>query len=535
MKTAETRKSGPGMARWTTLVVGSLAMVVSTGSARADTWVVSLQHDRADGDAPPTRQGRLVLMLVPAGLPELEEVRPIEGPYLDSPHPVASIPVSGHDWSEPLQFHAAESSWPTPLDQLDGRYRVQAVMDMDSRHGTHLDPGNIMSNIVEVELSADGHDRVELSLQEEIPRTARPEGGNITWIERPSPMLQSHLGHEAGHRAAVVLPMGYDDVRHPRRFWPTIYVVPAAGRRDAIIEGLARLNRQAESVHVIPGAVWVILDPESPQGYHGFADTGMHGPRATALVEELIPWLHQRFRLVDQVDARIVTGHSDGGWSALWLQMNHPDVFGACFSSAPHPIDFSAMGTIDLYEDESLFVDGTGKENPRYRMPVGPLRDRVLMTTREELGMQHGLSPDGRSGMQWDTWTNMFSRTGPGRTGRPVFDQDTGLIDRDVVLEDWSRYDIVKLLDRNRDELGPIMLQRARIVAGERDSFYGQEAARNLAELLGEIGAELESDGSSGGYVLLDPEADHEDIVPRILPRWHTEMRKHLAEGGHQD
>ena len=93
MKTAETRKSGTGMARWTTLVVGSLAMVVSTESARADTWVVSLQHDRADGDAPPTRQGRLVLMLVPAGLPELEEVRPIEGPYLNSPHPVASITV----------------------------------------------------------------------------------------------------------------------------------------------------------------------------------------------------------------------------------------------------------------------------------------------------------------------------------------------------------------------------------------------------------------------------------------------------------
>ncbi|MFM8872344.1 MAG: alpha/beta hydrolase-fold protein, partial [Phycisphaerales bacterium] len=77
-------------------------------------------------------------------------------------------------------------------------------------------------------------------------------------------------------------------------------------------------------------------------------DSAANGPRARALVEEFIPALERQFRLVRRPEARIVTGHSSGGWSALWLQLTHPETFGACFPSTPDPVDFSRSPTSDL-------------------------------------------------------------------------------------------------------------------------------------------------------------------------------------------
>jgi len=42
-------------------------------------------------------------------------------------------------------------------------------------------------------------------------------------------------------------------------------------------------------------------------------------PRGEALVKEFIPYLESQFHLIAKPEARIVTGHSSGGWSSLWL------------------------------------------------------------------------------------------------------------------------------------------------------------------------------------------------------------------------
>ena len=104
-------------------------------------------------------------------------------------------------------------------------------------------------------------------------------------------------------------------------------------------------------------AIWIVLDPEDRLGHHGFVDSDNFGPRSTALVEEFIPWLERRFRLVSSPKARFLTGHSSGGWSSLWLQLNHPEFFGGCFSSAPDPVDVTAFETVDLTSDQTLFTD----------------------------------------------------------------------------------------------------------------------------------------------------------------------------------
>ena len=82
-----------------------------------------------------------------------------------------------------------------------------------------------------------------------------------------------------------MLPPGYDDLDHPRRFWPTIYEIPGFGgdHRDAV--HWRRMQGGRRGTSIAPPAVVVVLDPNDPLGHHGFVDGDNTGPRATALVE----------------------------------------------------------------------------------------------------------------------------------------------------------------------------------------------------------------------------------------------------------
>src|SRR6201996_493468 len=46
---------------------------------------------------------------------------------------------------------------------------------------------------------------------------------------------------------------------------------------------------------------------------------------------------------------RLLTGHSSGGWAALWLQVTYPKLFGGTWPTSPDPSDFRDFLGIDLY------------------------------------------------------------------------------------------------------------------------------------------------------------------------------------------
>ena len=279
----------------------------------------------------------------------------------------------------------------------------------------------------------------------------------------------------------------------------------------------------------MPEAVFIVLDPEDPLGHHGFVDGVNVGPRSTALVREFMPWLEKRFRLVSHPKARFLLGHSSGAWSSIWLQLEHPEVFGGCFASAPDPVDFTAFGTVDLRTDDSLHVDDEGESRPSYRSPLSADLDRIHMTIREETRMEHAIDPDGTSGEQWSAWNAMFSgldRT----TGRPraAFDLESGCIDRQVILQDWIRFDITARLREDPADVGPILNDRVRILCGDRDCFYLDEAVRRLRRELDLVREEFDL-GEGAGSIEIVKGATHDSIVGPAMRRWLPELRQ-LAE-----
>ncbi|MEL6110937.1 MAG: alpha/beta hydrolase-fold protein [Planctomycetota bacterium] len=484
------------------------AAFVSVASAQeqADRYRITRDADAAKEP----QSGRLILFFVREEPGSRRGARPINGPFFGNPQPIASMAVS--DWAPgtTIEFKD-EVSWPVPLSKLDGGYRVQALFDSDFTQRNHTaGPGNAFSESIPIKVSDEKSETIDLELTESIPPFKLPAGTErIRFVEFRSDSLSEHYGREIRHRAGVVLPEAWS--KETTKTWPTVYVIPGyGGRHTGALGYRRRLNR------LLP-AVYVILDPESPLGHHGFVDTENHGPRGTALVREFIPWLEKEFRLKQEVGARVVTGHSSGGWSSLWLQLQHPDVFGACFSSAPDPVDFRAFGTVNLYEATNLFETQEGEDQPSFRTGVGS-NERVRMTVRQETGMELAIHPDGGSGQQWDAWEAMFSPRDKA-TGLPraMFDSKSGEIDKSVV-EHWKTFDIGRLVRRDWERFGKVLDQRVRLMVGDADSFYLERAVHLLKEEVGR------HDHSGDGYIEIVPGADHGTISMHTRTRWSQEM-----------
>ena len=480
--------------------------------------------------------GRIVLFLKSTRCRERGD--PADGPFFSDPQPIYSRSIAGLQPDVAVELGADASMWPGPLDGLTGTFMAQAVLKRSRDEGGVLAPGNLITEPVEVTLDPATDQHIKLEFTAAIPPLEMPASAGLVTIDEPSPMLTRATGRAVRHRAAVVLPPGYHDVTHARRIWPTIYVIPGFGGRMTAALETQRLLGLPQGPTAIPQAVYVVLDPEGPFGHHGFADSVINGPRGAALVQELIPMLEDRFRLVKRPEARLLTGHSSGGWSSLWLQLTNPDFFGGCWSSSPDPVDFSAFQVSDLYTDANLYTDKDGEERGSFRRTVGPM-EKVLMTAREEMGMERAIDPNGGSGQQWDAWFAMFSPP-DARTGMPrrLADPETGAIDHALVNESWSGYDIARLIERRWGKLAPVLNDKVHLVVGSADSFYLERAVKRLKAKIDVLRREIcllvpLPEGS--GFIEVLPDATHDTAAMIARGRFSLDMKRHLQKAGLAD
>jgi len=458
---------------------------------------------------------------------------PLDAPFFDDPQPMYSVAVSDLAPGSTVTLGADAIAFPEPIAMLDGTYRIQAVFDRNQTERGHIAPGNLVSAVSTVTFSRDHPDVHDVALTIRMPEPDRPQEPNLRWFEMKSALLSRAAGRDVMMRAGVALPTGWDDPNFRRRMFPAIYVVPGFGGRYTGASGIAHMLATPGTREVMPQAVWIVLDPESGLGHHGFVDSPANGPWARALTEEFIPALERQFRLISRADARIITGHSSGGWSSLWLQLTHPETFGACFSSSPDPLDFSKFQAGDLYADTSIFTDSDGKERPSYRVPLTKQFDKVRMTVRDEAAMERVLGPARNSGEQWDAWSAMWSTLDPvTKLPRPMFETVTGTIDHGVVRNEWARFDIAALVRADPTHYVPILRERVRLLCGARDSYFLDRGVQGLKDALLAATAAMQATGQmlpdGPGYVEIVPDETHDTMGMASRLRWNAEMREYL-------
>lgn len=475
----------------------------------------------------PPRGSRLLLYLVDAERGPPGE--PADGPSPFSPQPVASWDLNGpgvefDSESGELRARTPDLAYPIPPSDLGGPFRAQVAIDLPSSTLSSDGAGNLVGPVKLIELTPGQREVISLSLDRVRREPPQLERSNIVTIQRPSELLAQVSNEIQSQRAWVVLPNRYHDIAAPRRFWPTIYVVPNHGDGEATAARIADLLSRREVVQIMPQSIWIVLDPTGPKGHHYFIDSPINGAPQRALVEELIPWIDIRFRTVAKPQARLLLGEGAGGRAVLELLAAHPETFGRAWAISPEAITFSQLGALDLYGANNAFSDPQQNLRPATRSPLGPERDRIHSTIRDEVLLTHTISPEGRSGRAWDMWCAAFSaRSARSTAARWPFDLETGTIDPATVAE-WSTHDL--LLRASADPaLADTLRSRAWIIGGERDEYYRNRGIMALADALG-----IDYRADDGQMIQIKPEVTASEASAFGWVEAYELINKYLAD-----
>jgi hypothetical protein len=205
------------------------------------------------------------------------------------------------------------------------------------------------------------------------------------------------------------------------------------------------------------------------------------GPYGDAILEELIPEIESRYRVIREPWARVLTGGSTGGWEALAMQIFHPDDFGGTFAYAPDPVTFVNVEGIDIYEDVNAFY----KQHAWRRVPTPNTREvtgEIRLTSEQRNVFELVSGTKGRSGEQLDVWSAVFGPLGEDGYFQPLFDKRTGVIDPEVAAYWREHYDLLHHLKQNWASLGPKLFDKIHVYCGDMDNFYLNVAVKELQE-----------------------------------------------------
>ena len=453
-------------------------------------------------------------------------------PRLQAGSYAASVPFFGMDVSalkptESAVIDVSTAGYPINMNELPpGDYYVQALLNvytevrrkdghviwvhMDQWEGQqwNLSPGNFVSDVQRVRIDPASGFSLKISLSRKLPPVNVP--ADTAWVQRvkiQSKLLSEFWGHPMYLGATVLLPKGYDQNTGQR--YPAIYVQGHFGlgapfgfneqarpAQESPEQRRARLDRSARETSYefikswtssdFPRMVAVTFQHPTPYYDDSYAvNSANNGPYADALLQELIPYLERRFRIISQPHARVLTGGSTGGWEALALQVYHPAFFNGTWVLYPDPVDFRRYQVSNIYEDDNAFEVPSGDwaklERPISRNPDG----QVTLTVRQMSRLEAVLGSNIRSGQQIAAWDAAYGPVGPDGYPRPLWDRLTGRIDKEVAayMRD-NGYDLRQYLERNWPSAGRDLEGKIHVYCGDMDNYYLNLAVYLLEELL---------------------------------------------------
>jgi hypothetical protein len=328
-----------------------------------------------------------------------------------------------------------------------------------------------------VRLDAERGYTLRLVADNVIPEIVVPD--NTEWVERfkfESPMLTEFWGRPIYLGATVLLPrdyhgstidypvlyrQGHFSLRNPLRFQ-----VGEALHGEWIKDDFPRMKDD------FPRMIVVTFQHPTPYFDDSYAVNSVNvGPYGDAILQELIPEVERRYRIIEEPWARLLDGGSTGGWEALALQIFHPDFFGGTWSYCPDPVTFTNVEGVNIYEDDN----GLYKDRGWFKVPVINSREingEVRVTSEQRNRFELVSGTKGRSGQQLDIWAAVYGPIGEDGYFKPVYHKRTGVVDREVA-EYWrENYDLLHYMQQNWSWLGPKLVDKLYIYTGDMDNYY---------------------------------------------------------------
>jgi hypothetical protein len=344
-----------------------------------------------------------------------------------------------------------------------------------------VSPGNLKTAVERVHLDpyARGESRtVRLSVTDVLPPIEVPP--DTAWVKRfkfESPSLTKFWGRPVYLGATVLLPRDYaaSSMSYPVNYIQGHFSLSAPNG----FNGTSAFS-QAWMGDRFPRMILVTFQHPNPYFDDSYAVNSVNvGPYGDAIMNELIPEMERRYRVIQEPYARVLSGGSTGGWEALALQIFHPDFFGGTFAACPDPVTFTDVEGINVYQDENAFF----KQYDWRREPTVNSREltgQIRVTSAERNRFELVSGTHGRSGEQLDIWSAVFGPLGDDGYFTPVFDKRTGAIDREVAAYWRDHYDLLEYLKRNWDRVGPLLAGKLHVATGTLDTYFLNNSTTEL-------------------------------------------------------
>ncbi|MDB4923141.1 MAG: hypothetical protein JWQ54_5124 [Mucilaginibacter sp.] len=347
------------------------------------------------------------------------------------------------------------AGYPVALTDIErGQYYSQIVWDKNMGGRSIAEsPGNLYSDPIKIDINKSTKTVYHLVADKVIQAPEFKETEFVKELKAPSALLSKFHGKSITVDAAVILPKEYN--KEPNRKFPVLFKVSGYGGDYHRYSGSAVPGNPIDSVPMIV----VYLDGNCPLGHSVYANSENNGPWGDALTTEFIPLLEKEYRCNG---AKLLTGHSSGGWTVAWLQTHYPKVFDGCWSSSPDPVDFRNFQKINMYADKNMFY---GKDSTLNLVATVagffPWATMKNVYRAEEVIYR---------GEQMHSFNAVFSKKGSDGLPQSICNSTTGEIDT-AVFSHWKNYDISLYLRNNWEQVKSDLDGKLRISVGKQDNF----------------------------------------------------------------
>jgi S-formylglutathione hydrolase FrmB len=301
--------------------------------------------------------------------------------------------------------------------------------------------------------------------------TSDQKQGIVHFLKHESEVLKGNpLGDKHARDVIVYTPPGYEegDERYPSVYCLTGFT----GRGKMLLNDSAFTPNLAERMDRLLGSgaiePMIVVMPDCFTYYGGsqYINSAATGNYEDYLIDEIVPFVDQNFRTINDKGSRAVMGKSSGGYGSLVLGMRNYDIFGLVCSTSG-----------DAYFEHCYLMD-----IPKaYKAIKGEPKAFMRKFWAEEkkgkndfpgvniIGMSACYSPNPESPWGFDL----------------PFDLETGEIRWDV-WNRWLEHDPVRLVENSVENLKSLDLLY--LDAGTRDEFALDVGARILSKKLADLG-----------------------------------------------
>ncbi len=292
----------------------------------------------------------------------------------------------------------------------------------------------------------------------------------------------NRLGDPYVREVLVYLPPTHDEGGR----YPTIMILPGFAANHRSVLGyspwqpntIERFDEQVAAGDCRP-AILVLPDCVTAFGGSQFLDSPATGNYQTYLAEEVLPHIDATFRTIPNRTSRAVIGKSSGGFGALRLGMDRPDVVSvvgshagdAAFEISSRAMFVSAAIAIEAAGGLAAFAERVAERGPR--------NSEFDATFVLAASMAYA------------------SRPGAFPYCDLPFDPRTAEI-RPEIWEKWLANDPLTLVESRSEALSQLRL--VWLDAGNRDEHGLCFAARLLADRLSEVGCPVSLEEYDGGH-----------------------------------